>query len=104
MGAGFLVAPGLQPIGDVVPTIRDAVGVPVPGLPSSANGVPSGTNTPFDRLMEQVLRHEQEGAQAPVKAAPSVRVPRTVALRRTPPLRAPRLVGPVQIPRAVVPK
>lgn len=103
-GAGLLVAPGLQRTGNVVPTIRDVVGTPVPGLPSVANTLPSGTNTPFDRLMEQVLRHEQEAAKAPAKAAPSIRVPRTVALRRTQPLRMLRPTTPIQIPRAVAPK
>jgi len=54
--------------------------------------------------MEQVLRHEHEAAKAPTKAAPSIRVPRTVALRRTQPLRAPKMIAPIQIPRAVAPK
>ena len=88
----------------MVPTIRDVIGTPIAGLPTTAGALPSGTNTPFDRLMEQVLRHEHEAATGPAKAAPPIRVPRTVALRRTQPLRAPRTITPIQIPRAVAPK
>ena len=99
-----VVAPGLHGNGDVVPTIRDVVGSPVSGLPSAASAVPSGINTPFDRLMEQVLRQEHEGAKAPSKAAPSIRVPRMAAIRRAQPLRAPRTTLPIVIPRGVTPK
>jgi soluble lytic murein transglycosylase-like protein len=94
----------LHVTGSVVPTIRDVVGAPLAGLPGAAGTAPAGMSTPFERLMEQVLRHEQEGAKAPAKAAPSVHVPRTAGLRHAPPLRAPRIIAPIQVPRAVAPK
>jgi soluble lytic murein transglycosylase-like protein len=88
----------------VVPTIRDVIGLPIAGLPGNANAARSGTKTPFDKLMEQVLRHEQEGAKAPSKAAPSVRVPRTAGVRHAQPVRLPRTTLPIAIPRGVTPK
>jgi soluble lytic murein transglycosylase-like protein len=105
LGEAAIVAPGLHCQSGVVPTVRDVIGAPVPGLPSApGTHASTGANTPFERLMEQVLRHEQEAAKAPPKAARSIRVPRTISARRSEPLRAPTTISPVAIPRGVVPK